>query len=108
MLTKPWIIATSIGIASLLATGIAAAARLEREGVIDSAAEVHGHVHHQHGGGEGHLPASSQNVQLVGKMRVNQDFEGRVADVGVHGNYAYLGAFYERDCTKGGVYVFDI
>lgn len=41
-------------------------------------------------------------------MRVNQDMAGRVADVGVFGNYAYLAAFNARDCQKGGVYVFDV
>ena len=65
-------------------------------------------LHHQHGGTAGHLPAGSANVQLVGKAAVNQDQPGRVADVGVFGNYAYLGAFWEPSCQKGGVYVFDI
>ena len=102
-----WVIAILMA-TSLLTVGIALADRLDEEGVIDSGAEVHGHVHHQHGGSAGHLPASSKNVQLIGKMNINQDFEGRVADVGVLGNYAYLGAFNERDCQKGGVYVFDI
>ena len=76
--------------------------------VVDSAAEVHGHLHHQHGGTDGHLPASSEHVRLVGRMHINQDTPGRVADVGVYGNYAYLAAFWEGNCQKGGVYVFDI
>ena len=34
---------------------------------------------------------------------------GRVSDVAAHGNYAYLGAFYEPDCAEpGGVFVIDI
>ncbi|MGH3646228.1 MAG: PA domain-containing protein [Micromonosporaceae bacterium] len=66
------------------------------------------HDHHQHGGEGGHLPATSENVELVSKAAINQDVEGRVADVGFFGNYAYLGAFNERDCQKGGVYVFDV
>jgi len=78
------------------------------EGVIDSGNEVHGDQHHQHGGVDGHLDARQENVRVVGKMNINQDFEGRVSDVGVFGDYAYLGAFNERDCQKGGVYVFDI
>lgn len=65
-------------------------------------------IHDQHGGDEGHLPASSSNVQLVGKMNINQQQEGRVADVGVLGNFAYLAAWSAPDCQKGGVYVFDI
>jgi hypothetical protein len=44
----------------------------------------------------------------VGKARINQDLEGRVADVGVLGNYAYLAAWSAPDCQKGGVYVMDI
>ncbi|HEX7172948.1 MAG TPA: PA domain-containing protein [Candidatus Limnocylindria bacterium] len=75
---------------------------------IDSDAEHH-RVHHQHGGEGGHLPASqSTTVELIGKARINQDQEGRVADVGVLGNYAYLAAWSAPRCQKGGVYVFDI
>jgi hypothetical protein len=88
--------------------GVALAHTLGGEGVVDSGAEVHGSMHHQHGGTDGHLSATNKNVKLVGKLNVNQDFPGRVSDVGVSGNYAYLGAFNERDCQKGGVYVFDI
>jgi hypothetical protein len=88
--------------------GVALARALDSEGVVDSAAEVHGSLHHQHSGTDGHLNAPKENVKLVGKMNVNQDFPGRVSDVGVFGDYAYLGAFNERDCQKGGVYVFDI
>lgn len=74
---------------------------------IASDAEAH-HAHDQHGGDAGHLPPSQLNVELVGKSRVNQDQEGRVADVGVLGNYAYLAAWSAPNCQKGGVYVFDI
>jgi len=93
---------------ALITAAIAYAAGSINDGAITSGAAVHGDLHHQHGGTAGHLPASSANVRLVGKMNINQDFEGRVADVGVFGNYAYLAAFAERDCQKGGVYVFDI
>jgi hypothetical protein len=78
------------------------------DGELDTATEVHGDLHHQHGGTDGHLPARNENVRLIGKMNVNQDTAGRVADVNVLGDYAYLGAFWEGDCQKGGVYVFDI
>jgi len=90
-------------------TGMAAArpaAPAVDDGVLDSALDTN--HHHQHGGTTGHLPPTSQNVQLVGKAAVNQDLPGRVADVGVFGNYAYLAAFWEPNCQKGGVYVFDI
>jgi hypothetical protein len=77
------------------------------DGAIDNALATH---HHdiQHDGDDGHLPASNANVELVGRGQINQDLPGRVSDVGVFGNYAYLGAFFEPDCQKGGVYVFDI
>jgi hypothetical protein len=79
------------------------------EGVVDSGKEVHGAHDHQHGGIDGHLPATSENVRLISKANINQDSkDGRVADVGVFGNYAYLGAYYEPNCQKGGVYVMDI
>lgn len=76
------------------------------DGAVDNAQATH--AHDQHGGADGHLPATSSNVRVVGKMNINQDFPGRVADVGVFGDFAYLGAFFEPDCQKGGVYVFDI
>ena len=62
---------------------------------------------HQHGEPGGHLPPTQKNVELVGRGLI-QDGPGHVADVGVFGNYAYLAGFREPDCTKGGVYVFDI
>ncbi|GGU25867.1 PA domain-containing protein [Lentzea flava] len=76
------------------------------DGGIDHAEATHGHD--QHGGEHGHLPASNANVRVVGKAAINQDTEGRVADVGVHNGYAYLAAFRDPTCQKGGVYVFDI
>ena len=94
---------------SLVTLAAAAPPGPSDDGVVNSADDVHGHSHGQHGGESGHLPATSENVDLVGKMRINQDSkDGRVADAGVFGNYAYLGAFFEPNCQKGGVYVFDI
>jgi hypothetical protein len=101
------ILLTLMAVVWLATAGIAFALSVD-EGVINSAGDIHGHNHAQHGGTGGHLPSAVENVRLVGKMRINQDFEGRVADVGFLGNYAYLAAFNERDCQKGGVYVFDI
>src|SRR5215472_6296995 len=62
---------------------------------------------HQHGGDGGHLDANGKDVTLVGKARVNNARTGVVSDVGVLGNYAYLGAFNSEPC-EGGVYVMDI
>ena len=69
-----------------------------------------GVVDGQHGGTGGHLPASSHNVELVGKLRVANAAPGWIADVASHGNYAYLTQFSPgcADDTRGGVYVIDI
>ncbi|MGH2356683.1 MAG: hypothetical protein ACRDGJ_01555, partial [Candidatus Limnocylindria bacterium] len=61
----------------------------------------------QHGGAGGHLPPSSLNVDLIGQLTVSGIVPGRISDVGVLGNYAYLGAF-NQPCGQGGVYVVDI
>ena len=73
-----------------------------------TAKEIHGTAHHRHGGRDGHLPPTSSNVRLVGKGRVKLDVGNRVADVAVLGDHAYLGAFNEPSCSRGGVYVFHI
>lgn len=74
----------------------------------------------KHGSTAGHLPPKVQNVRLVGEGRVTDrstatppptglsPLEGRVADVAVSGNFAYLASFREPDCSDGGVYVMDI
>jgi hypothetical protein len=65
----------------------------------------------QHEGDEGHLPArQTGDIRLVGKGAVsNADgLTGRIADVTAYGNYAYLNAFREPVCTRGGVHVMDI
>jgi hypothetical protein len=74
------------------------------DGAVNSARDRHGH---QHGGNVGHLPPRQNNVELVGKLELT-DVPGRIADVTVFGNYAYLAAFSQPDCTDGGVYVVDI
>ncbi len=62
---------------------------------------------HQHGGEGGHLDSGGKDVTLVGKGRVSNARQGIVSDVGVLGDYAYLGAFNSTPC-EGGVYVMDI
>ncbi len=81
-------------------------ARQFDDGVIDSGLEAH--LAHQHGGEGGHLPPTTFNVELVSKLKVSGAAPGRVADVGLFGNYAYLGAFAQPNCERGGVYVIDI
>ena len=98
-------------VVGVLAVGSAATAHeggiVVDDGVIDNAKATHGH-HSQHGGEEGHLPAGSSNVRVVGKSTVGNIGEGRIADVGVHNGYAYLTAFRDPRCQQGGVYVMDI
>jgi hypothetical protein len=64
----------------------------------------------QHGGSGGHLPPSSLNVQLVGKLRVAPVGPGWVADVATFRNHAYLNQFSPgcADDGRGGVYIVDI
>lgn len=76
--------------------------------VADTAVEIDSiHDSQQHGGADGHLPGSSENVELVGQLTVSGIVPGRISDVGTLGNYAYLGAF-NAPCGEGGVYVVDI
>jgi hypothetical protein len=62
----------------------------------------------QHGPPTGHLPGSKENVELVGRIRFADAAPGRVSDVSALGNYAYLGAYSEPECERGGVYVINI
>jgi len=64
----------------------------------------------QHGGLGGHLPASSANVDLVGKVTVSGASPSHIADVAVSGNYAYLAArrLNTSPCGVGGFYTVDI
>lgn len=99
----------------LLAATAYAAGEID-DGVIDSGKEIHDQGAHedQHGGTTGHLPGGSENVTLVGKVDLTNVAEGRIADVGVHKGYAYLGAFRQDTCTgpenviDGGVYIVDV
>ncbi|HET7089360.1 MAG TPA: PA domain-containing protein [Anaerolineae bacterium] len=91
------------------------------DGVIDTPLEAD-ELHHgegitdgddagqQHGAPGGHLPASSLNVELVGQLTVSDAVPGLIPDVGVLGNFAYLGQF-SPGCVSdggGGVYIIDI
>lgn len=80
--------------------------RIHDDGAIDSAKETHDH--HQHGGDEGHLPAGSENVSLVSKLKLKNVVPGKIADVGVHNGYAYLGAWGVETCKYNGVHVVDV
>ena len=67
--------------------------------------------HAQHGPSSGHLPGDSENVELVGKVRLTSH-EGDISDVSAlqasNGRwYAYLGN-WGAHCNTGGVHVVDI
>lgn len=91
------------------AIGIAAAGsegERSSDGTIANAKSTH--EHHQHGTLEGHLPPTSANVRLVSKLRLKNVVPDKIADVGVHGNYAYLAAWGGAECKYNGVHVVDI
>jgi hypothetical protein len=62
---------------------------------------------------EGHLPGSSENVELIAELEPTDEFgpivPGQIADLAVDGDgFAYLNSWNEPTCTKGGSYVVDI
>jgi hypothetical protein len=65
---------------------------------------------HQHGPSAGHLPASAENVDPVGKLKLT-NFEGDISDVSALQTsdgrwFAYLGD-WAAQCETGGVHVVD-
>jgi len=75
--------------------------------VADTPVELQALHDQQHGEEDGHLPASSENVELVGKLDLT-DVPDRIADVGVFGNVAYLTARDPEGCSDAGLYVVDV
>lgn len=63
----------------------------------------------QHGAVTGHLPGSSSNVELLGKLKLT-NVRGGITDVAVLGNTAFLGAWRQECPSKGagGFYAVDI
>ncbi|MGH3022083.1 MAG: PA domain-containing protein [Gaiellaceae bacterium] len=98
-------------VASVLAAP-AADARPERHGGMEMFPGEGVLMGNQHSTTEGHLPPVNQNVQLVGKAEVTNPSgasnDGRVADVSAHGNYAFLTAFRDPTCERGGAHVIDM
>jgi hypothetical protein len=77
----------------------------------DQAANDVSDENHQHGTSEGHLPGSSENVNLLGKLKLTTH-EGDISDVSAlqtsNGKwYAYLGN-WAAHCESGGVHVADV
>ena len=100
---------TALAAAGLLMSAAPALAHGSDDGAIDNAQATHGHdQHHQHGGDEGHLPAVKKNVEVVSKLALKNAEPGKIADVSVLGNYAYLAAWGGQTCTNNGVHVVDI
>ena len=62
----------------------------------------------QHGENAGHLPATRSNVDLVARLRLKNVVPEKIADVAVHRNHAYLGAWGVTTCEDNGVHVVDI
>ncbi len=106
---------TTLAVAAAMLLGAAPASAHDEvwvdDGVLDSGKETHNHHHsQQHGEEEGHLPASSENVAEIANLDLFPDEEepGRIADVSAYGDYAYLTAYWEPECDRGGVYIVDI
>lgn len=80
-----------------------------RRSLTDESADtpVDGH-HGQHSANDGHLPGSSENVELVGQLDIAGAAADRVADVAAHGNYAYLTVRDPEGCSDAGVSIMDI
>jgi len=76
----------------------------------DTDEEIYGHYSHQHGPSSGHLSPTHENVTVLGKTKLTERAD-RVSDVGVLGDYAYLGkwlAGLPSPQCRGGIYVADI
>ncbi len=101
-------------LAPMLLAASAFASTIVDDGVVDSGKEIHSLAHHQHGGETGHIDVDNYNVDVVGHVKLSNVAEGKIADVGVHKGYAYLGAFRQDTCSgpenivDGGVYIVDI
>jgi hypothetical protein len=61
---------------------------------------------HQHGDSAGHLPPSStDNIDVVSKLKLKNVVPEKIADVGFHEGFAYLAAWGARTCKYNGVHV---
>ncbi len=87
-----WVTAlTGVVVVMAAPTATAHTAAVE-DGAYDNAKATHGHDQRQHGGTGGHIDVENQGIDLVSKLRLSRVVEGKVADVGVHKNTAYLAA----------------
>ena len=95
----------AIAFATAISSAVAHDGLSSSDGAIDNAKATHGH---QHGGEGGHLPATSENVELVSKLELKNVVPDKIADVGVFDGYAYLAAWGGAECKYNGVHVVDI
>lgn len=101
--------AVSLAFALISAFGVAAVAHPEPESDGGLPHSDGPRDAHQHGTTSGHLPPSSTpNVDLVSKLRLKNVVPEKIADVGVHEDYAYLAAWGVVTCKYNGVHVVDI
>jgi hypothetical protein len=96
--------------AAVIVTATAAIAHTPyvEDGAYDNAKATHGHDQHQHGGTHGHIDVENYGIELVSKLRMSRVVEGKIADVGVHKDTAYLAAWGGQTCRHNGVHVVDI
>ncbi len=78
------------------------------DGAIDNAKATHGHDEEQHGGTEGHIDVENYGVEQVSKLKLSGVVEGKIADVGVFKDTAYVAAWGGATCKRSGVHVVDI
>jgi hypothetical protein len=102
----------AITAAALMVTATAAVAHENstyvEDGAYDNAKATHGHDTQQHGGDEGHLEATNTGFDVVSKLAMSRVSEGKIADVGIFKDTAYLGAWGGQTCKHNGVHVVDI
>ncbi len=108
-------IALSAMLASLIALSSATAHPDRGRGESRADADIAPGQHHddkQHDGDEGHLRATRENIDLVGKLELTGPFgnvvPGQIADVSYHRGFGYLNSWAEETCTRGGVFIADM
>jgi hypothetical protein len=100
---------TALTSAAVVLTATAATGHVATfdDGAVDSGKETHAHDA-QHGGEEGHIDVANYGLELVSKLGLKNVEPGKIADVGVLGNHAYLAAWGGQTCKYNGVHVVDI
>ena len=96
-------------LAAAAATGASAHQVIASDGVIDSGKATHAHDL-QHEAEDGHLApvGPTGGLRLLSTTTLKNVVPGKIADVGVLGDTAYLAAWGGRTCKYNGVHVVDI